>query len=44
VATRALGRLEQAEVHAAQAEAALVQHRAEQRRWAEALAAVDFSA
>jgi tetratricopeptide (TPR) repeat protein len=44
VATRALGRNEQADAHAAQAEAALLQHRAEQRRWAQALAAVDFSA
>ncbi len=43
VATRALGRAEQADAHAAQAEAALERHRAEQRRWAEALAAVDFS-
>ena len=43
VATRALGRAEQAEVHEAQAAAALDLHRAEQRRWATALAAVDFS-
>jgi tetratricopeptide (TPR) repeat protein len=43
VAVRALGRNDQADAHAAQAEAALEQHRAEQRRWAEALAAVDFS-
>jgi tetratricopeptide (TPR) repeat protein len=41
--TRALGRGEQADTHAAQAEAALALHRAEQGRWAEALAAVDFS-
>jgi tetratricopeptide (TPR) repeat protein len=44
VATRALGRTEQADAHAAQAEAALALHRAEQQRWAEALAAVDFEA
>ena len=43
VATRALGRTEQADAHAAQAQAALALHRAEQRRWADALAAVDFS-
>jgi tetratricopeptide (TPR) repeat protein len=43
VATRALGRNEQADAHARQAEAALELHRAEQRRWAAALAAVDFS-
>lgn len=43
VATRALGRAEQADAHAVQAEAALEKHRAEQRRWAAALAAVDFS-
>jgi hypothetical protein len=43
VATRALGRSEQADAHALQAEAALELHRVEQRRWAEALAAVDFS-
>jgi hypothetical protein len=42
VATRALGRAEQADAHAAQAEASLALHRAEQQRWAEALAAVDF--
>ena len=42
-ATRALGRQEQADAHATQAEAALALHRAEQRRWAEALAAVNFS-
>jgi tetratricopeptide (TPR) repeat protein len=40
--TRALGRHEQADAHATQAEAALALHRAEQRRWAQALAAVDF--
>jgi tetratricopeptide (TPR) repeat protein len=43
VATRALGRAEQADAHEAQAAAALALHRAEQRRWATALAAVDFS-
>ena len=43
VAVRALGRDAQADAHAAQAEAALLLHRAEQRRWAEALGAVDFS-
>jgi len=42
VAARALGKPEQADAHAAQAEAALEKHRAEQRRWADALAAVDF--
>ena len=42
-ATRALGREEQAQAHAAQAEAALALHRTEQKRWAEALAAVDFA-
>jgi len=42
-ATRALGKAEQADAHAAQAEAALQKHRDEQRRWAEALARVDFS-
>jgi len=41
-AARALGRAEQADAHATQAEAALEKHRAEQRRWADALAAVDF--
>ncbi|MFL6626616.1 MAG: hypothetical protein ACJ8G1_09245 [Vitreoscilla sp.] len=41
-AVRALGRAEQADAHAAQAETALEMHRAEQRRWADALAAVDF--
>ena len=41
--TRALGREQQADAHATQAEAALALHRAEQRRWADALAAVDFS-
>ena len=40
--TRALGRHEQADAHAAQSETALALHRAEQGRWAEALAAVDF--
>jgi hypothetical protein len=44
VATRALGRDEQAQAHVAQAETALALHRAEQRRWAEALAAVEFVA
>jgi tetratricopeptide (TPR) repeat protein len=43
VATRALGRDAQADTHAAMAETALDLHRAEQRRWAEALGAVDFS-
>ena len=43
VVARALGRAEQADTHATMAEAALAQHRAEQARWAEALAAVDFS-
>ncbi len=43
VVTRALGRVEQADAHEAQAAAALELHRAEQRRWATALAAVDFS-
>jgi tetratricopeptide (TPR) repeat protein len=43
VATRALGRDAQADAHAAQAQAALDLHRAEQRRWASALGAVDFS-
>jgi len=42
VATRALGRDAQADAHATQAAAALEQHRDEQRRWASALAAVDF--
>jgi tetratricopeptide (TPR) repeat protein len=42
-ATRALGRNEQADAHQAQAEAALLSHQAEQRRWAEALAAVNIS-
>jgi tetratricopeptide (TPR) repeat protein len=41
--TRALGRAEQADTHVAQAKAALEQHRAEQARWTEALAAVDFA-
>lgn len=43
VAARALGRAEQADAHAAQAEVALTLHRAEQVRWAEALASVDFT-
>ena len=43
VATRTLGRAEQADAHAAQAEAALELHRAEQQRWAAALASLDFS-
>ena len=43
VATRALGRPEQADAHASEARAALERHRAEQRVWAEALAAVDFT-
>ncbi len=43
VATRVLGRDDQADAHAALAASALEKHRAEQRRWAEALAAVDFS-
>ena len=43
VATRALGRDDQADAHLAQAAAALEKHRAEQARWAEALASVDFS-
>jgi len=43
VATRALGRHAQADAHALQAEAALALHRAEQSRWSEALASVDFS-
>jgi tetratricopeptide (TPR) repeat protein len=43
VATRALGRTEQADAHEVQAAAALELHRAEQRRWATALAAADFS-
>ncbi|MEO5688885.1 MAG: hypothetical protein ABIR54_16130 [Burkholderiaceae bacterium] len=43
VVTRALGRVEQADAHETQAAAALELHRAEQRRWAAALAAVDFS-
>ena len=42
-ATRALGKPEQADAHAAQAEAALKKHRDEQRRWADALSSVDFS-
>ena len=42
-ATRALGRTAQADVHAAQAEAALALHRAEQTRWADALGAVDLT-
>jgi len=42
VAARVLGKVEQADAHAAQAEVALEKHRAEQRRWADALAAVDF--
>ena len=42
-ATRALGRHEQADAHAAQAEVALALHRAEQRRWADALVAADFA-
>jgi tetratricopeptide (TPR) repeat protein len=42
-ATRALGRHEQADAHAAQAQASLALHEAERRRWAEALATVDFS-
>jgi len=41
-ATRALGRSDQADAHRAQAEAALLRHQAEQRRWAAALAAVDI--
>ena len=41
VAARALGRTEQAATHEAEAQAALLRHRAEQRRWAEALGAVD---
>jgi hypothetical protein len=42
-ATRALGRTEAADAHAAHAEAALALHRAEQKRWADALSAVNFS-
>ncbi|MEP6506248.1 MAG: hypothetical protein ABJD97_23125 [Betaproteobacteria bacterium] len=42
-AARALGRDEQADAHQALAEAALLRHQAEQRRWAQALAAVDLS-
>ncbi len=42
-ATRAMGRAAQADAHAAQAQAALQRHRDEQRRWADALATVDFS-
>jgi hypothetical protein len=41
VAARALGRNEQAATHEAEAQAALLRHRAEQRRWTEALRAVD---
>ena len=42
-AARALGRDEQADAHMKQAEAALELHRAEQKRWATALASADFS-
>ena len=42
-AMRALGRPAQADAHASEAQAALERHRAEQKRWAEALAAVDFN-
>ena len=41
-AARALGRPEQADAHASEAQAALERHRAEQRLWSEALAGVDF--
>ena len=41
--TRAMGKTDQADAHAAQAAAAFEKHRAEQQRWADALAAVNFT-